>query len=692
MGHVISVDTGGTFTDTVLVDEGGSRTTGKASTTPDDPSKGVLASVRNAAEKTGESLEAVLGDTDVFFHGTTLTTNTVLERTGSDVGLLTTRGHRDALHIGRIKNRTEGMSHDEVKHYAAHTKPDPLVPKANTRELDERVDYKGEAVIDLDDEQARRQLEDLSDDVDTIAVSLLWSFRDDSHERRIAELAEEVAPDTPVYLSSDVTPKLGEYERTATTAVNAYTAPILERYVDRLVEQLSDHGLTAPVYLMQSTGGVIPISGAGDHAVATIDSGPVGGVTGSQFLGEAIGQGNVICTDVGGTSFDVGLVIDGELKTTPKTSVQKYTLHQPAVDIESIGSGGGSIAWIDDGGALRVGPKSSGADPGPACYGRGGTQPTVTDADVLLGYIDPDYFLGGRESLDVAAAEEAMRTHVADPLGMSVEEAAAGVFEIVNAAMADLLRKMTIERGHDPRDFSLLAYGGAGPLHAPFYGDELGVESITIPFGNTASVFSAFGISTSDVTYVEERSEPMAEPFDPTHLTDAFEEVESRIADNEELDLAEATLTREVELRYQGQANQLDVRVPTGELTAADVDQMLADFESKYESLYGSGATYAEASIQAVSQRVIAQQGTTSPVAEPVQGSTEESRIGTREVYWPTRNDFVETTIHEGPALGSDERIDGPAVLQFPDTTVPVRPQQHVTIDDIANIHIRGDN
>lgn len=691
MGHVISVDTGGTFTDTVLVDEDGSRTTGKASTTPDDPSEGVLNSVANAADKAGKPLEELFAETDVFFHGTTLTTNTVLERTGSDVGLITTRGHRDALHIGRTKNRTEGMSHDEVKHYAAHTKPDPLVPKQRTRELDERVDYKGESVIGLDEQQVRDQIEDLAHDVDTIAVSLLWSFQNEEHEQRVEELAADVAPDTPVYLSSDVTPKLGEYERTATTAINAYTAPVLEQYVDRLVERLSDHGLAAPVYLMQSTGGVIPITSAGDHAVATIDSGPVGGVTGSQFLGDQLDRANVICTDVGGTSFDVGLVIDGELKTTPQTSVQKYTLHQPAVDIESIGSGGGSIAWIDDGGALRVGPKSAGADPGPACYGRGGTRPTVTDADVLLGYIDPDYFLGGRESLDVDAAEEAMRTHVAEPLGMTVEQAAAGVFEIVNAAMADLLRKMTIERGHDPRSFALLAYGGAGPLHAPFYGEELGVEAITIPFGNTASVFSAFGIATSNITYVEELSEPMSEPFDPDRLTAAFERLESRIAESDELDLDRATISREVELRYQGQANQLDIEVPTGELTEADVEQMVSNFESKYESLYGSGATYAEASVQAVSQRVIAQQGTTSPSAEPISESAEERQVGTREVYWPAENEFVETAIYEGQALGVRDRVSGPAVIQFPDTTVPVRPAQHVTVDDIANIHIRGD-
>ena len=692
MSRVISVDTGGTFTDTVLVDEGGSRTTGKALTTPEDPSKGVIASVANATDNADESLSSVLSDTDVFFHGTTLTTNTVLERTGSEVGLVTTRGHQDALHIGRIKNRTEGLTREEIKQYAEHQKPDPIVPKHRTRELDERVDYKGSSVVDIDEDAIREVVTDFVEDVDTLAVSLLWSFRNDEHEKCVREVAQEVAPDTPVYLSSDVAPKLGEYERTATTVINAYTAPILENYAETLVSDLESEGLDAPVYLMQSTGGVIPIDGVTDRAVATIDSGPVGGVTGSAFLGNEIDRGDVICTDVGGTSFDVGLVVDGEFQTTPQTSVQKYTLHQPAVDIESIGSGGGSVAWIDDGGALRVGPKSAGADPGPACYGRGGTRPTVTDADVLLGYIDPDYFLGGRESLDVEAAEEAIREHIAEPLDMTVEEAAAGVFQIVNAAMADLLQKMTIERGHDPRNFALLAYGGAGPLHAPFYGEDLGTDAITIPFGNTASVYSAFGIATSDVKYVEELSEPAVAPFDPDHLTEIFKGMEADIASDEGMDLAEATVSREVELRYQGQANQLDIAVTSSDLTESDMTDLIERFEETYESLYGSGSTYAEAAVELVSQRVTVSKETTNPLAEQATKTKGGSRMESREVYWPSENGFRESVIHEGTALGSGSEVEGPAVIQFPDTTIPVRPDQRADVDDIANVHIRGEH
>jgi N-methylhydantoinase A len=691
MGYVISVDTGGTFTDSVLIDDDGTRTTGKSSTTPDNPSMGVLDSVRNAASNADVPLEELLASTDVFFHGTTLTTNTIIERTGSDVGLITTRGHRDALHVGRIKSRTEGLTRDEVKHYATHEKPDPLVPKWRTREVDERTDYRGASLVDPDREQIREAVEDLADAADTIAVSFLWSFADPTHEEFVAGVAAEAVPETPVYLSSDVAPKLGEYERTATTVVNAYTAPILESYVEELVSRLESEGLTAPVYLMQSTGGVVPAEAAAGHAVATIDSGPVGGVAGSQFLGKRLERESVICTDVGGTSFDVGLIVDGALRTTPATTVQKYTLYQPAVDIESIGSGGGSIAWIDAAGALRVGPKSSGADPGPACYGRGGTGPTVTDADVILGYMDPEHFLGGREALDIDAAREAMAEGVADPLGVSVEEAAAGVFEIVNAAMADLLRKMTIERGHDPREFALLAYGGAGPLHAPFYGGELGIESITVPFGNTASVFSAFGIATSDVTYVEEISEPMSEPFDPERLTKTYERIEARMADNEGIDLEGASVSREVELRYSGQANQLDIPVPNGDLTETDIEGLVDDFESAYASLYGRGATYAEAPVEAVTQRVTARTETTSPAAEAPAAGT-DSAIGEREVYWPARNEFVTTAIHEGANLGPGDTVEGPAILQFPDTTVSVRPRHRATVDDIGNINLEGDS
>ena len=690
MAYVLGIDTGGTFTDTVIVAADGARETGKAPTTPDEPELGILDSLRNAAENLNRDLPDVLAETEVLFHGTTLTTNTVLERTGGDVGLVTTRGHADALHIGRTTTRTEGLSQQEMQHYAAQEKPDPLVPKANIQELDERVDYAGKEIIGVDDAQVRNSLTELAGDVDSIAVNLLWSFRDERHEKRVGELAAEVTPETPTFLSHEVVPKLGEYERGATTAVNAYTAPVLANYVDRLEAALRERGLDAPVYLMKSTGGAMPLSDVETEAVATINSGPAGGVVGSQFVGDAIDEPNLICTDVGGTSFDVGLVIDGDHQVTPTSSVQQYSLYQLSVDIESIGSGGGSVAWIDDGNALRVGPKSAGADPGPACYGQGGERPTVTDADLVLGYLDPDYFLGGRRDLDEDAAREAVREHVAEPLGLDVEEAAAGMFEIVNGAMADLLRQVTIERGYDPRNFSIFAYGGAGPLHAPFYGDDLGTQSTIVPLGDTASVFSAFGIASSSISWVEELSNPAVAPFDPAAIQDAFETLEDRIAadfEAEGFDAGDVSYTREVDLRYRGQVHQVPVSVPTGALTEADVENLVDRFGEKYESLYGSGSTYAEAEVELVNQRVRASGQTTDPTLGGRTNGVESSK-GTREVYWPAESKFVETAIYESRHMGPGTQFDGPAVVQLPDTTVAVKPDQHATVDDYLNIVI----
>lgn len=693
MPYVIGVDTGGTFTDTVIVDEeDGSRVTGKASTTPEHPGEGVVGSLSTAANELGRNLKAVLGETEVLFHGTTLTTNTILERTGGEIGLITTRGHRDALHIGRTKTRTQGLTQQEQRHYAVQEKPQPLVPKGHIRELDERTDYKGEQIVDLDDSEVREAVSALADEVDTIAVSLLWSFRNTEHERRIGEIAQEITPETPIYLSNEIVPKIGEYERTATTAVNAYTAPVLEEYAADLRTTLRDQGLEAPIYLMKSTGGAMPLDEVTTQAVATISSGPAGGVIGSGYVGEVVNENDLICTDVGGTSFDVGLVIDGDHQIAPTSTVQQYSLYQLSVDIESIGSGGGSIAWIDDGGALRVGPKSAGADPGPACYGRGGEAATVTDADLLLGYLNPEYFLGGQRDLNIDAARSAMRDNVADPLDMNVEEAAASVFEIVSGAMADLLRQVTIERGHDPRRFSVFAYGGAGPLHAPFYGEDLGAQSIIVPLGDTASVFSAFGIATSNISWVEEVSNPDIAPFDPTDLAETFDGLEEQIHANFEergFDTSAVEFSQEVDLRYAGQVHQVPVSMPTGEPDEAALTDLLNRFEEKYESLYGPGSTYAEADVELVNQRVRGSGETVDPTLAAGVTSEASAFKETRDVYWPGESEFTETDIYDGQRLTPGDTFDGPAVVQLPDTTVTVRPHQHASIDEYRNVIIK---
>jgi N-methylhydantoinase A len=694
MSYVIGIDTGGTFTDTVIVDDAGNRVTGKSETTPDAPTDGIINSLDDAVTNVGNTLEDVLSKTETLFHGTTLTTNTVIERTGKDVGLITTKGHADAIHIGRTITRTTGLTRQEKQHYAGQKKPEPIVPKSDILELDARIDYKGAEIVGLDESEAREQIEAFVQDVGAVAVNMLWSFENPAHEQQIAEIISDVAPELPVYLSHEVAPKLGEYERGVTTAINAYTAPVLENYLERLSETLSEQGLDAPLYLMSSTGGAMPFEEAPTRAVGTIMSGPTGGVIGAQHLGSETDRANLICTDVGGTSFDVGLVIDGEIQTRQTSSVQQYSLYQLSVDVDSIGSGGGSIAGIDEGGALRVGPKSAGADPGPACYGRGGTRPTVTDADLLLGYIDPEYFLGGRRDLDAEAAREAMRTHVADHLDMSIEEAAAGVFEIVNGAMADLLRQMTVERGHDPREFSVLAYGGAGPLHAPFYADDLGAESVIVPLGDTAGVFSAYGIATSDLNWVEEAANPDIEPFDPADIVTAYDELSDEIRQQvtaQNVDWSNVQTSREIDLRYKGQVHELAIGVPNGELTESDVDKLLKQWEEKYEARYGSGSTYADAAVELVSQRLMATAETTDPTLGAEQGATDDPHTGTREVYWPGTASFVETDIYDGRLISADLQLSGPAIIQLPDTTVTVRPQQQASIDEYDNIIITGE-
>lgn len=691
MSYVIGTDTGGTFTDTVIVDEAGRRVTGKSETTPSAPTEGILGSLQDAVVDLDGELDDILAQTDVFFHGTTLTTNTVLERSGSDVGLVTTNGHGDALHIGRTTTRTTGLSREEQQHYAAQHKPEPLVPKKHIAEIQQRNDYKGAEIVELDESAVREQIGALAAETDVLAVNLLWSFENPAHERRVAEIANEVAPEMPVYLSHEVVPRLGEYERGVTTVVNAYTAPVLEEYVHHLSGTLRDQGLDAPLYLMASTGGAMPVEEAGDRAVATIMSGPTGGVIGSRHLGSVMDKENLICTDVGGTSFDVGIVIDGEIQTRQTSTVQQYSLYQLSVDIDSIGSGGGSIAWIDEGGALRVGPKSAGADPGPACYGHGGEHPTVTDADLLLGYLDPEYFLGGRRDLDVEAAREAMAREVADPLGMEVEEAAAGVFEIVNGAMADLLRQNTVERGHDPREFSVLAYGGAGPLHASFYAEELGAESVIVPLGDTAGVFSAFGIATSELTWVEEMSNPDLEPFDPAQITAVYEDLTTELRESVtemDLDWSDASVDREIDLRYKGQVHELTIDVPNGTIESPDIDALLDRWERKYETRYGSGSTYADAAIELVSQRVTASVETADPSFGTNNAAEPNPERGKRDVYWPRPSEFVSTDIYDGTTLSAGRSITGPAIVQLPDTTVTVRPHQHASVDEYDNIII----
>lgn len=682
----IGVDTGGTFTDLVILRDDGSMEPVKRPSTPRDFSVGIVDVIDSADG--GD----VLADADYFYHGTTVTTNAMITGGGAKIGFITTAGFRDTLPMMRIIGRSAGRSETELKQYSYTEKPDPIVPKPLIKEVHERIDHRGDVVAPLNEDSARQAVRELvGAGVEAIGVCFLWSFMNRAHEQRMREIIAEEAPELHVSISSDIVPAMKEYERSATTAINAYLAPLLTTYLEQLEGSLSQRGLRGSLFVMQSLGGAMRVADADRRAVNTLVSGPAGGVVAARFLGQLLGQKNIICADVGGTSFDVSLIVDGDPLITSTSTINQYTLLVPTIDIVSIGAGGGSIAWVDLG-RLRVGPQSAGADPGPACYGRGGEAPTVTDADVVLGYIDPDYFLGGKIRLDRDRAERAIREKVAEPLGMTVRDAAAGIIEIANHHMSDLMRKMTIERGHDPRDFVVYAFGGAGPLHGGAFGRELGVGELLFPLGNVASAFSALGLAVSDLTSITQVSDLALAPFDPDAVTSNFERLEREAANNLRgagVDAASISLQRVLELRYKGQVHQVDTPVRDGNLDAAALDEVTNEFEHRYERLFGRGSGFREAGIELVTYRVIGMARVGRPTfSSHGLGSPDPTPalLGREQLYWRELGEEVETAVYGELRPGME--FAGPAVIRLATTTALVHPGQHARVDEYANMRI----
>lgn len=684
----IGVDTGGTFTDLIYLRDDGGIEVAKRPSTPPQFSKGVIDVV-----ETIDKGRNVLTTLDYFYHGTTVATNAIITGSGAKIGFITTAGHRDALPMMRIIGRSAGRSEIELKQYSYSDKPPPIVPKGRIKEVHERIDHKGTVIVPLNEESARRAVRELKEEgVAAIGVCLLWSFKNRSHEQRMREIIKEEAPELHISISSEIVPAIKEYERSATTAVNAYVAPLLTNYLHQLQSSLRERGLASPLYVMQSMGGAMRAAESERRSVNTLSSGPAGGVVASRFLGDLLEQRNIICADVGGTSFDVGLVVDGEPIITSTSTVNQYTLLAPTIDIVSIGAGGGSIATVDLG-RLRVGPQSAGADPGPVCYGRGGAQPTVTDADVALGYIDPDYFLGGEFKLDRSLATKAIEEKIARPLNMSVRDAASGIIEIANHHMSDLIRKMTIERGYDPREFVVYGFGGAGPLHGGAFGRELGVKEVIFPLGNIASAFSALGLAVSDLVTVTQLSDLALAPFDNVRFGEHFEALEKEAVENLTAGGAKRSsivLQRVVELRYKGQVHQVDAPVPLGKVTPATLDSVIEEFERRYERLFGRGSGFRQAGIELVTYRVL---GSThvqdASIMKKQKGSDDATpaRIGRENLYWREVGKEVETSIY-GSGLAAGMAFDGPAIIRFEFTTALIHPGQRAQIDGYGNVRI----
>jgi N-methylhydantoinase A len=696
MTFICGIDTGGTFTDAVVMDAHGQIVTAKAPSTPHDFSQGVMDSLQLIAEKLGVPVEQLLQNTSRLALGTTVGTNAMLQRRGARVGLITTKGHRDVIHIMRGARGVPGVASELVLHFPESNKPQPIVPKTLIAEVSERVDCMGDVVVELNEAEAEAAVTYLvARGVEAIAICFLWSFKYPAHERRVKAMVERLAPQVFVCCSVDLVPRWGEYERTAATAINAYIGPVTSAYLQGLARRVHHAGLRYPLQIMQCGGGVMPAAEAAERAFLTLDSGPVAGVLASQYLGSVIGHKHIIATDMGGTSFDVGLIWDGVPVASYQSVVQQYEYFVPRIDIRSIGSGGGSIIWVDEvSSSLRVGPLSAGAEPGPVCYGRGGTQPTVTDADVVLGYVDPDYFLGGRLRLDREAAWRSIET-VATRIGLGIIETASGAARVVEHQMADLIRKVTVQKGYDPRDFVVFAYGGAGPVHAGVYARELGARSVIVPLGAVCSLWSALGAASADLLHIYEAVDIQPSPFDPQRVAAHFAALAERGLAQLQADgipAAQARLARSADLRYKGQINEVEVPVDDGPIDQVRLAQLVADFHHRYESLYGPGAGFREARVEIVTYRVRASSMSPKPVLRPVPtaGATPPAAAcaPARSVYWAEREDFEETPIYWGERLQAGNVIQGPAILQVPVTTIVVHPGQTARLDPYGNVLI----
>jgi N-methylhydantoinase A len=690
----IGVDIGGTFTDCVVADEHGERTVSKALTTPGALFEGVLEAVAVAADGLGVGRSELLAATDLFVHGTTQATNAMLTRTGARTGLITSKGHEDAIIIGNVYSKVAGLPERDLVRSSRLRKPDPIVPRTLIRGVSERIDRYGDVIVELQDDEVIAAIDELvAEGVEAIAVSLLWSFENPVHEMRIKELMQERAPGLFTAYSHEVAPVLGEYERTATTAITAYVGPKVVAYLEHLEQRLREEGLAQPLLVMQASGGLTSVLDAANLPIVTLDSGPTGGILGCQHLSRLYGEDNIICTDVGGTSFDVGLILDGDVPLDSEPVVAQYTLKLPKVLVHSIGSGGGSIAWLDEGGLLRVGPQSAGSRPGPACYGRGGENPTVTDADLVLGYLDPGSFLGGRMKLDRELAVAAL-ARVGGKLGMEPEEVAVGVFRIINAQMADLIRKSTIEQGHDPRDCVLVAYGGAGPTHAVFYGHDIGSKAILVLRDST--VFSAEGMLMCDITHTAETSRRVGSPFTPelvAAVNGRFGVLEDRILKQFEMEGAEAgdiSLARSAGMRFRQQVTSVDVQLDSGPLAPDAGAELHTRFVDRYAQLYGPGALLEGGSSDIERYRIVGTRAIEPiPFPEHEAGGPDCSaaRKGERRAHFEP-DGFISTQVFDGDALIPGNVVQGPAIIERMGDSVVVPPDYTAVVDRYLTLRL----
>jgi N-methylhydantoinase A len=699
MSFVIGVDIGGTFTDCVVLDASGRRTVSKARSTPPTFEDGFLDALGSAASLLGTPLTELLPLSRVF-HGCTVGTNALVEGRTARVGLLTTVGHSETLFMMQAGQRLKGLPPEYVAHVAGHRKPEPLVERHLVGEVNARVAFDGKVLVDIDETQIREEVQRLLEaGVEAIAIALLWSVVDDSHERAVGEIIRSVAPDIFISLSSDVAPRVGEYERTTATVINALIGPPVSSYLGALEAKLEKMGYSGTLGIMSCWGGLVDAQTARRLPLLTINSGPVAGVIATNLL--ALQEPrldekrpHVITTDMGGTTFDVSLNVGTEPVVRSSSKLGQYEYFQPSIDVRAVGAGGGSIIRYDEPlSTLRVGPRSAGARPGPAAFRLGGTEATVTDADLILGYLNPDYFLGGTFALGVDEARGAL-ARAGAPLGFDHEATAAAGARIVDSQMADAIRLASIDQGHDPRVFTLYAYGGNGPVHATALAEQLGITRVVVPLGDLASGWSAFGVAAAEAQIYEQVAVIMASPFDPDALNTIWGQLEERAAARitaQGIPSPDIRLERSAELKYTAQISSITVAAPTQEYDDSTVKALVEEFEAQYERLYGVGSGYAAAGFALTALGVRARATLTELNFGGGGGrrSREPEIKGARRVIWYERGlQREETPVIDGRSFQPGMTVIGPAIVEFPQTTLVVRHGQRATGDPTGSVTV----
>ena len=682
MSYKIGIDVGGTFTDFLLTREDGNSQIYKVLSTPKDPSIATIQGIEEMARDLDLSADKFLKQVETIVHGTTVTTNATLTYNGARTGLLTTEGLRDALEMRR------GIREEQYNN--RYENAQPVVPRYLRLPVKERLDYKGGVITPLDEDSVATALEIFKEEgVQAVAICFMNSFANADHEARVARLVKKTMPEAFLSVSSEISPAIRFYDRVSTTALNAYIGPVLKNYLTSLMFKLDALNYTGVLLIMGSNGGVISPELAMETPAVTLLSGPAGGPVAGAAFSRDQGYQDCITCDMGGTSFDVALVKDGKPLNTTEGEINRLRISIAMLDVVTIGSGGGSIGWIDEGGLLRMGPQSAGAEPGPACYGKGGIRPTCTDADLVLGYLNADFFAGGRIPLDLDSAKQAIKEQVAIPLGLETHEAAVGMCDVINVSMAAAVREVAVKNGYDPRDFPLVTAGGAGPNHACMIALELGIPVILVP--RESSIFCAAGMLHSDLKHdlvctYQTRLHQLNNEMFRKHCEEMRLQGEAMLREEGiESNRIEFPIT--LDLRYVRQYHEVGVSISWEEAMECDREKIAAKFHAQHDALYGYSLSDKGTAVELINIRLTASGRTDKPSLSPQEFAGKDpslARKGSRSVYLPNERKYADVAVYDGMKLRYGNQLKGPAIIEQVNTSTFVSPEFDVVVDRLG--------